>query len=155
MLAPWKESYQQPRQHIKKQRHDFADKVPYSQNSGFSSSHVRLGELDHKESWTSKNWCFPTVVLENPLESPLNSKEIKSVHPKGNQPWLFIGRTDAAVEALILWLLDTLIQRADSLEKTPMLGKTESRKRRGKRMKMVEWHHWLNGHAWVWANSRG
>ena len=84
-----------PRQCIKKQRHYFTDKDPYSQNSGFSSSHVRMWELDHKESWALKNWCFQTVGLEKTLESPLDCKEIQPVHPKENQSWIFIGRTDA------------------------------------------------------------
>ena len=78
-LAPWKKSYYQPRQHIKKQRHYFADKGPSNQSYGFSSSHVWIWELDHKESWAPKNWCFWTVVLEKTLESPLDCKEIKSV----------------------------------------------------------------------------
>ena len=96
-----------------------------------------MWELDHKEGWALKNWCFRTVVLEKTLESPLDSKEIKPVNPKGNQPWIFIGRTDAKVEALILW---HLMGRTDSLEKTPMMGKTESRRRRGwQRMR------WLHG----------
>ena len=89
--------------HIKKQRHQFADKGPYTQNYGFSSSHVWIWELDHKESWTLKNWCFWTVVLDKTVESPLNSKEIKPVNPKGNQSWIFFGRTDAETEAPILW----------------------------------------------------
>ena len=110
---------------------------PHSQSYGFSSSHVWLWELDHKEGWALKNWCFRTVVLEKTLESPLDSKEIKPVNPKGNQPWIFIGRTDAKVEALILW---HLMGRTDSLEKTPMMGKTESRRRRG-RQRM----RWLDG----------
>ena len=96
------EIYDQPREHIKKQRHDFANKGPSSQGYGFSSSHVWLWELDYKESWMPKNWCFWTVVLEKTLESPLNSKEIQSVHPKGNQSWIFIGRTDAEAETPIL-----------------------------------------------------
>ena len=95
MLTPWKESYDQPRQHIKKQRRYFADKGPSSQRYGFSSGHVWMWELDYKESWALKNWCFWTVVLEKTLESPLDCKEIKSVSPKGNQPWTLIGRTDA------------------------------------------------------------
>ena len=103
MLTSWKETYDQPRQHIKKQRHYFANKSPSSQSYGFSSSHVRMWELDHEENWMPKNWCFWTVVLEKTLESPLDCKEIKPVHPKGNQSWIFIGRTDAEVEALILW----------------------------------------------------
>ena len=102
-LAPWKKSYDQPREHIKNQRHYFADKDPSSQSYGFSSSHVSMWELDHKESWAPKKWCFWTVVLEKTLESPLDCK-IQPVHPKGNQSWIFIGRTEA--EALILWPRD-------------------------------------------------
>ena len=102
-LAPWKKSYDQPRQHIKKQRHYFANKDLYSQSYGFSSSHVWMWELDHKESWALKNWCFWIVVLEKTLESPWDCKEIKLVNPKGNQSWIFIGRTDVEAETLILW----------------------------------------------------
>ena len=91
----------QPRQHIKKQRHYFANKCPSSQGYGFSSGHVWMWELDCDESWALKNWCFWTVVLEKTLESSLDSKEIQPVHAKGNQSWIFIGRTDA--EAAILW----------------------------------------------------
>ena len=101
-LAPWKESYDKPRQCIKKQRHHFANKDLYSQGYGFSIGHVWMWELDHKESWAPKNWCFQIVVLEKTLESPLDCKEIKPVHPKGNQFWIFIGRTDAEAEAPIL-----------------------------------------------------
>ena len=96
MLVPWKKSCDKPRQHVKKQRHYFADK-------GFSSSHVWMWELDHKESWVLMNWCFWTVVLEKTLESPLGCKEINPINPKGNQPWMFIGRTDVETEAPILW----------------------------------------------------
>ena len=88
---------------VLKSRHHFADKGPYSQSYGFSSSHVQMWELDQKEGWVPKNWCFLTVVLEKTLESPLGNKEIKPVNPKGNQPWIFIGRTDAKAEAPILW----------------------------------------------------
>ena len=102
-LAPWKNSCEQPRQHIKKQRHYFASKGPYSQSYGFSSSHFQIWELDHKEDWMPKNWCFRTVLLEKTLVNPLASKELKPVNPKGNQPWIFIGRTDAEAEAPILW----------------------------------------------------
>ena len=105
-LVPWKKSYDQTRQHIKKQRHYFTNKDPYSQSYGFSSSHVWTWELDCKESWALKNWCFWTVVLEKTLENPLDFKEIQPVHPKGNQSWLFIGRTDAEAETPILWLSD-------------------------------------------------
>ena len=82
----------------KKQRHHFADKGPYSQICSFSNSHVWMWELDHKEGWALKNWCFRTVVLEKTLERPLDCKEIKLVNPKGNQSWIFIGRTDAGAE---------------------------------------------------------
>ena len=88
----------------------FADKDPYSQNYGFSNHHVWVWELDHKEGWALENWCFWSMVLEKTLESPLDSKEIKPVHPKGNQPWIFLGRTDAEAEAAILWLLDAKSQ---------------------------------------------
>ena len=103
MLVSWTESYDKPRQHIKKQRHYFANTGPSSPSYGFSSSHVRLWELDHKESWVLKYWCFWTVVLEKTLESPLDCKEIKPVNRKGNQSWIFVGRTDAEAETLILW----------------------------------------------------
>ena len=103
MLAPWKQSYDKPRQNIKKQRYHFANKGPYSQSYDFSSSQVQMWELDHKEGWTLKNWCFWTVVLEKTFESPLDSKKIKPVNPKGTQHWTFIGRADAEAEAPILW----------------------------------------------------
>ena len=104
---------------------------------GFSSGHVWIWELDYKESWAPKNWCFWTVVLEKALESPLDCKEIQPVHPKGNQSWIFIGRTDVAAETPNF---GHLMQRADSLEKTLMLGKIEGRRRRGQqRMR------WLDG----------
>ena len=93
----------QTRQHIKKQRYHFANKGPSSQSYGFSSSHVWMWEFDHKEGWVPKNWCFQTAVLEKTLESPLDCKEIQPVSPKGNQPWMCMGRTDAEAEAPILW----------------------------------------------------
>ena len=96
-------SYDQPRQHIKEQRHYFADKGSSSQSYSVSSNHVWMWELGHKESWVLKNWCFWTVVLENTLVSPLKCKEFKSVNPKGNQSWIFVGRTDAETETPILW----------------------------------------------------
>ena len=99
--SPWQESYDNSRESIKKQRHHFADKGPYSQSYGFSSSHVQMWELDHREGWELKNWCFLTVVLEKTFESPLDCKEIQPVHAKENQPWIFIGRTEA--EAPIFW----------------------------------------------------
>ena len=92
-----------PRQHIKKQRHYFANKGPSSQGYGFSISHVWMWELDCEESWAPKNWCFWTVVLEKTLESPLDCKEIQPVYPKGDQSWVFLGRNDAKAETPILW----------------------------------------------------
>ena len=103
MLACWKKSYDKPRQHIKKQRHYFANKAPSNQGYGFSSINVWMWMLDYKESWASKNWCFGTVVLEKTLESPLDCKEIQRVDLKGNQSWIFIGRTDAEAETPVLW----------------------------------------------------
>ena len=125
------------RQHIKKQRHYFANKGSYSQSCGFSSSHVWMWELDHKENWMLKNWCFWTIVLEKTLENPLDCKEFKPVNPKGNQSWIFISKTDAESEAQIL---GPQMERADSLEKTLMLEKIEGRRRRG-------WQRlrWLDG----------
>ena len=102
-----KKQQQKPRQHIEKQSHQLADKSLYSQSYGFSRSHVLMWELDYKESWAPENWCFWTVVLEKTLESPLNSKEIQPVYLKGNQSWIFTGRSDAEAEALILWGLDS------------------------------------------------
>ena len=109
-LTPWEKSYDKPRQYIKKQRHYFANKSPSSQSYGFSSSHVWMWELDCENSWAPKNWCFWTDVLETILESPLDCKEIQPVNPKGKQPWLFIGRTDAEAEAPILWQPDVTSQ---------------------------------------------
>ena len=143
MLAPWKKSYDQPRQHIKKQRYYFADKGPFSQSYGFSSSHVWRWELDHKECWTLKNWCFLTVVLEKTLESPLDSK-IKPVHPKGNQPWRFTRRTDAEAEAPVFWPLDS---KNWLIGKDPDAGKDWGQEEKGvTEDEMVGWHHWLNGY---------
>ena len=103
MLAPWKESDDQPRQHIKKQRYYFANKGPSSQGYGFSSGRVWMWELDFEESWAPKNWCFWTVVLEKTLESPLDCKDIQPVHSKGDQSWVFFGRTDAKAETPVVW----------------------------------------------------
>ena len=107
--SPWKESYDQPRQHIIKQRLYFANKGSSSQSYSFSSSHVWIWELEYKESWALKNWCFYTMVLEKTLESPLDCKEIKPVNPKGNQFWIVIERTDVEAEAPILWPLCLLL----------------------------------------------
>ena len=137
MLALWKKSYDQPRQHIKKQRYYFVNRGPSSQGYGFSSSHVWMWELDYKESWVQRNWCFWTVVLEKTLESPLVCKEIQPVHPKGISP-------GCSLEGLMLKLklqyFGHLMQRADSFEKTLMLGGIGGRRRRG-RQRM----RWLDG----------
>ena len=132
----------------KKQRHYFPDKGPSSQGYGFSSGHVRMWELDCKESWVPKNWCFWTVVLEKTLQSSLDCKEIQPVHPKGNQSWIFTDRTDAEAETLIL---GPLMQRTDSLGKTLMLGKIESRRRGRQRMRGLDG---ITQWTWVWASSR-
>ena len=112
--------YNQPKQPIKKQRHYFADKELSSQSYGFSSSHVPTWEWDHKEGWAPKNWCVRIVVLEKTPESPSDSKEIQPVHPKGNQPWIFIERMDAEAEALILWSCDV---KSQLMRKNPDAGK--------------------------------
>ena len=137
MLAPWKKSYDQPRQHIKKQRHYFANKVPSSQSCGFSSSHVWMWELDHEESWALQNWCFWTVVLEKTLESPLDCKEIQPVHSEGYQPWVFFGRTDAKAEALGLWPPDG---KSWLIWKDPNAGKDWRWEEKG-----VQRMRWLDG----------
>ena len=122
-----------PRQHIKEQRHYFANKCPSSQSYGFPSSHVWMWELDYKESWAPNNWCFWSMVLEMTLESPLDCKEIQPVHPKRNQSWVFIQLK------LKLQFFGHLMWRTDSLEKTLMLGKIEGGRRRGwQRMKWLE-----------------
>ena len=128
MLAPWKKTYDQSREHIKKQRHYFADKGLSSQSYDFSSSHVWMWDLDYKESWALKNWSFWTVVLEKTLESPLDCKESKPVNPKGNQSWIFIGRIDAETEAPVFWPPD---MKNWLVGKDPEAGKVEGRRRRG------------------------
>ena len=144
MLASLKKSYDQHRQHIKKQRHYFANKGPSSQNYDFSSSHVWMWELDYKESWAPKNWCFWTVVLEKTLENPLDCKEIQSVHPKGNQSWIFIGRTDAEADTLILWPPD---EKNWLTRKDPDAGKDWRQEKKGTTEdKMVGSHPWCDRH---------
>ena len=144
MLAPWKKSYDQPRQYIKKQRHYFANKCPFSQSYGFSSGHVWMWKLDHKESWALKNWCFWTVVLEKSLESPLDCKEIQPVNCEWNQSWISIGRTDAKAEVPILWPLDG---KNWLIGKDPDAGKDLGKEKKGMTEdEMVWWHHRLNGH---------
>ena len=148
MLAPWRKSYDQPRQ-----RHYFAEKGPSSQSYGFCSSHVKTWVLNHKDSWAPKNWCFWTVVLEKTFESPLDCKEIKPVSPKGNQPWIFIGRTDVEAETPILWLPDV---------KNWLTGKDSDARNNWRREEkgttedeMVGWHHQLDGHEFEQALKVG
>ena len=144
-LAPWKKSYDQTRQHIKKQRHYFANKGLSSQSYGFSSSHVWMWELDREESWAPKNWCFWIVVLEKTLESPLDCKEIQPVHSEGDQPWIFTGRTDAEAETPVLWPPDV---KSWLIWKDPDAGKDGRWEEKGMTEdELVGWHHWLNGHG--------
>ena len=141
MLAPWKKSYDQPRQNIKKH---FANKGPSSQSYNFSSSHIWMWESDYKESWMPKNWCFWTVVLEKTLESHLDCKEIQPVHPKGDQSWVFVGRTDAEAETPILWPPDV---KNWLIGNDPDAGKDWAQEEKGMTEdEMVGWHQWLDGH---------
>ena len=138
------------RQHIKKQRLYFANKGPSSQGYGFSSSHVWMRELDYKESWAPKHWCFWTVVLEKTIESPLDCKEIQPVHPRGDQSWAFIGRTDVEAETPILWPPDA---KRWPIWKNPDAGKDWGQEEKG----MTGWDHWMASptqRTWVWVNSR-
>ena len=145
-------SYGQPRQHIKKQWHYFANKCPFSQSYDFSSSHVWMWELDYKESWAPKN-CFWIVVLEKTLESPLDCKEIQPVHSEGDQPWDFFGRNDAKAEAPILWLPDV---KNWLIGKDPHAGKDWRQEEKGTTEdEMAGWHHWLDGHEFEWTLGVG
>ena len=149
MLTPWKESYDQPRQHIKKQRHYLAKKGLSNQGYGFSSGKVWMWELDCEESWALKNWCFWTVVLEKTLESPLDCKETQPVHPNGDQSWVFIGRIDVEAETPILWPSDA---KSWLIGKDPDAGKDWGQEEKGTTEgEMVGWHHWLNGHGFGWT----
>ena len=138
----WKKSCDQPRQLIKKQRRYFVDKDLSSQTCGFSSIHVWMRELDYKESWLPKNWCFWTVVLEKTLESPLDCKEIQPVHRKGNHSWIFIGRTDADAETPILWPpgVKNWLKGKD-----PDSGKDWRQEKETTEDEMAGRDHWLNG----------
>ena len=149
MLAPWKKSYDQPRQHVEKQRHYFTNKGPSSQGYGFSSSHVWMWGLDYRESWVPKNWRFWTVVLEKTLESPLDCKESQSLCSKGDQSWIFIGRTDVEAETPILWSPD---EKNWLIKKDPNAGKDWRQEEKGMAEdEMVGWHHWLDGHEFEQA----
>ena len=141
------------RQDIKKQRHYFANKGLSSQSYVFSISLVWMWELDYKESWVLKNWCFWTVVLEKTLESSLDSKEIQPVHPKGSQSWIFIGRTDAEAETPILWPPDA---KNWFLGKEPDAVKDGRQEEKGTTEdEMIGWHHWLNGYEFEQALGAG
>jgi len=151
--SPWKESYDKSRQHIKKERHYFVNKGPSSQGYGFSSVHVWMWELDYKESWASKSWCFWTVVLEKTLESPLDCKEIQPVHSKGDQPWVFFGRSDAKAETPVLWPphVKSWLTGKDSDAgrdwRQEEKGMTED--------EMAGWHHQLDGRECGWTPEVG
>ena len=151
MLALWKKSCDQPRQHIKKQRLHFTNKGLSSQGYGFSNSHVWMWKLDYKESWVPKNWCFWTVMLEKTLESSLDCKEIKRVNPKRSQPWIFIRKTDA--EALIHWPPDA---KNWLIGKDPDAGKDWRQEEKGMTEdEMVWWHHQPDRHEFKQAPGVG
>ena len=153
MLTPWKESYDQTREHIEKQRYYLANKGPSSQGYGFSSSHVWMWELDCEENWAPKNWCFWTVVLGKTLESPLDCKEIQPVHSEGDQPWDFFGRNDAKAEIPILWPLHV---KSWLIGKDPDVGRDWGQEEKGTiEDEMAGWHHWLNGHEFEWTPGVG
>ena len=144
--APWRKAMTNL-EHIKKERHYFANTGSSTQSYGFSSSHVWMWELDYKESWTLKNWCFWTVVLEKTLESPLDYKEVQPVKSKGNQSWIFIGRTDAEAETPILCKMLTPCKRPWCWERLKAGREGDDR----------GWDVWMASPArwtWVWASSR-
>jgi len=144
MLTPWKKSYDQPGHHIKKQRHYFVNKGPSSQGYGFSSSHVWMWELDYKESWVLKNWCFWTVVLEKTLESPLDFKEIHQSILKEISPGCSLKGLMLKLKLPILWPPDS---RGWLIWKDPDAGKDWRQEEKGTTEdEMVGWHHQLNGH---------
>ena len=152
MLTPWKESYGQLRRHIKNQRHYFADKSLSSKTMIFPV--VMYGcELDHKEDRVPKKWCFWMVVLEKTLENPLDCKDIQTVHPKGDQSWVFFGRTDVEAETPIFWPPDV---KSWLIWKDPDAGKDSGQEEKGMTEdEMVGWHHWLCGHGFGWTPGVG
>ena len=148
ILLSWENSYDEPRQCIK-QTHQFADKGLCCQSYSLSNSHVRMWELDYKEGWVLKNWCFWTVVLEKILEIPLGSKESKPVDCKGDQPWVFIGKTDAKAETPILWPPD---EKSWLIGNDPEAGQDWRWEEKGEtENEMVGWHHRLNAHEFEQA----
>ena len=153
MLTPWKESYEQPRQHIKKQRHYFANKGRLVKAMVLPVVMYGCESCTIKKSWAPKNWCFWTVVLEKTFESPLDCKEIQPVHPKGDQSWVFLGRTDVEAETLILWPPDA---KSWLIWKDPDAGKYWGQEDKGMTEgEMVGWHHQLNEHGFEWTPGVG
>ena len=152
-------NYDQLRERIKKQKHSFANKVPSSQSYGFSSSHVWMWELDYKESWELKNWCFWTVVLEKTFESPLDCKEIQPVHSEGDQPWVFFGRTDAKAETPVLWpphAKSWLIGKDWCWEGLGARGKGDDRGWDGWMASPTRWTRvWVKSGSWWWTGRPG
>ena len=149
MLTLWKKSYDQPRWHIEKQRHYFTNKGLSSQ--GFPSGHIWMWDLDCEKSWAPKNWCFWTVVLGKTPESPLDCKEIQSVHSKGDQPWVFFGRSDAEAETPVLWPPDV---------KSWLIGKDwcwdwGQEEKGTTEDEMAGWHHGLDGRESEWTPGDG
>ena len=145
--------HDQPRQHIQKQRHYFANKGLSSQCYGFSSGHVWMWELDCEESWVLKNWCFWTMVLEKTLEGPLDYKEIQPIHSKGDQSWVLFGRTDAKAETPILWPPHA---KSWLIWKDPEAGRDWGQEEKGTiEDEMAGWHHRLNGHESGWTPGVG
>ena len=137
------------RQHVKKQRLCCASKGPSSQSYGFSSGHVWMWELDHKEGWAPKNWCFGTVVLEKTLESPLDCKEIQPVHPKGDQSWVFFGRNDAKAETPVLWPPHA---KSWLIGKDCDAGRDWGQEEKGTAEdEMAGWYHGLDGRESEWT----
>ena len=154
MLTPWKKSYDQTRQHIEKQRHCFVNKGPSSQGYGFSSGHVWMWKLDHKESWVPKNWCFWPVVLEKTLESPLDCKEIQPVHSEGDHSWVFIGRTDAKAETPVLWPPHT---KSWFIGKDSDAGRDWGQEEKGMTEDEMTWWTWVwvTSGSWWWIGRPG
>ena len=153
MFSPCKKNYDQPRGLIKKQRHYFSNKGLSSQGYGFSSSRIWMWELDYKESWALKNWCFWTVVLEKTLESPLDCKVIQPVHPIGDQSWDFFGRTDAKAETPVLWPLHA---KSWLIGKDSDAGRDWGQQDKGMTEDLiVGWHHQLSAHGFGWTPGVG
>ena len=159
MLTPWKKSYDQPRQHIRKRRHYFVNKGPSSQGYGFSNGHVWMWQFDYKQSWVKKNWCFWTVVLEKTLESPLDCKEIQPVHPKGDQSWVFSGGLMLKLKLLCLatWFEElTHWKRPWCWERLRAGGEGDDRGEDGWMESLTRWTWvWVDSWSWWWTGRPG